>query len=258
MKHAERWAAMEMAVVVALMFIVPLRSLRPCCVNMSDDFYNTLFGAVVGGLVTLIVSVVVNGLVARQHEKDRRLGLAYSIRYKVMRIADAVIKIQRHVDDNLRGVPDNVEKWPLIQPFRGGSSERFEFTSDEIALFQMRDQSDYANEILDLASLHNLLLEVRTGYNADRQALGYMLAAKGYVEFDGNVGSVSEQARRDPEILPRHIEVSDLAETLIRFSREGSPHAEKVASEISAKLTAMLDDPRFKAGIRLDPPRERV
>lgn len=77
------------------MFLVPPLVIQREPIIMSDDFYNTLFGAIVGGVVTLLVSVIVNALVAVQHEKDRRLGLGYSIRYKVMRLADAVVKLHR-------------------------------------------------------------------------------------------------------------------------------------------------------------------
>lgn len=252
-ERAERLAAAEIVAAVALIFLPPLLSKPIEPVTMSDDFYNTLFGAIVGGFITLIVSVVVNSIVAHNQEKDRRLGLAYSIRHKVMRMADAVVKTQRHVDESLEGVPGDAERWPLLPAFQGGVTERFEFTSEELALFQMNDEGEYANSVLDLASLHNLLAEIRTLYNVDRRALGYLLASKGYVQFEGRVASVSAEAKQDPEMLSRHIEVSDLAETLIKFSREGSPEAQKTVDEITPKLAAILDDPRFKAKIGMKP-----
>jgi hypothetical protein len=96
-------------------------------------------------------------------EKAERLGLAFSVVFKVQRATEIITQAQKHTRAGAQAAAQN--GWPMwqgLRPFFGTDhSERISFSSAELALFAVANDAAYANDLQELATVHNLIRAAR-------------------------------------------------------------------------------------------------
>lgn len=208
-------------------------------------------GVLVGGLITYLITWV---FAKRQEERqeaqeakrdrDDRLGLAFSAVFKVQQATDLIYKVCAHIQGSAQK-PKGGRLWRSLTPMLGAGDQRVSFSASELALFAAAGEAKFVNDLLEVASCSNLLLDLVREYNLRRETLSDVLIEKGLVELSGEVGTHELPSAVALSVAPKEIELEMLAKSLSDVSAGGLQHAVEVSNTICPKLTSMLQDPRF-------------
>lgn len=185
-----------------------------------------------------------------RRESERRLALAHSIVFKVQSATDLIVKVTRHVAGSR--VLAAQKGWPLWQAMReffGTERSQVAFDPNELALFAVSGRAAYTTELQDLASGHNLLVDLLRAYNLLRQEFGAFTTKNGAVSIAGEVASFESA---DPGAVLLAMRLQQLAESIASVCDGASIHALEMSKSAPAALVEILGDARFK--MRIDFP----
>jgi len=112
-------------------------------------------------------------------------------------------------------------------------------------LFATAGEAKFVNDLLEVASCSNLLLDLVREYNSRRETLSDVLIEKGLVELSGEVGTHQLTSAVALSVAPKEVELEMLAKSLSDVSAGGLQHAVEVSNNICSKLISILQDPRF-------------
>lgn len=210
-----------------------------------------LLGAAVGGGIAHLNA----WRFATRQEKRERLGLAFSVVFKVQRAMETLRQARNHVQDGMNQAAQN--NWPLWQglmPFFGtDNSERLQFNPSELALFAQMNDAEFANKLQELSTVHNLTADLLREYRARRERFSEGAAKYGKVMVEGPVASFESA---EPGMFLQALELEQYAQSLASITGDGALHALDCAGAVCGKLKAFLNDDRFKIELRIVEPAQ--
>ncbi|MEJ0059487.1 MAG: hypothetical protein WDM79_07915 [Terricaulis sp.] len=186
----------------------------------------------------------------RRSEATRNLGLAHSIVFKVQRATDMITKVHKHFVSARQIAAKNA--WPLWQgmkEFFGTDRLHVAFDADELGLFVVKDRADFTNNLQDVASAHNLLVDLIHAYNSQRNEFSKQSTSKNLVALAGEVASFESS---DPNVVLLALRLEQLAQAIGETSEGAVREALELSASVTTLLSEILSDPRFK--MRIAPP----
>ncbi len=200
---------------------------------ISEEQYAAA-SAFVGIAFGALLSVFVQAYFSWQQERARRVGVAYSIFFKVLRYASDAEQVCRHVERH-RPPEGQAVGWRTVQPLLLPTIPSAEFTAEELTLFAIGGQAQFADALVDFASVHNHLVNLSENYRVRQEAL-----ARGRLQ-NRVAGRPDNDLEVDEDI------VVQLAQRLLVLARDAQPEVEDLAHGIGDRLSRLLDnDPRFR------------
>lgn len=182
-------------------------------------------------------------------EKSERLGLAYAIIFKVQRATEVLRQTRLHALGALEVA--NAKQWMLwqaLRPFFGvDRNEAMSFSSAELALFATHQDAEYANQLLELATVYNLTLDLLREFRVRRETFADRAQGSGRVQVSAEIASFEST---DGNLHLLSAELDQLALSIAHTTNDGAQHAVAIANEIGLKLRALLQDDRFTVQIR--------
>jgi hypothetical protein len=165
---------------------------------MSNEGLVGLLGALLGAVVGGFIAAATNAFFAWRSERDRRLAIAHSVTIKVLKIADTVFKLCKTINAAWAEASGEY-RWREVLPLMGLPRDHIEFTPEELALFWVGKQDDFASELSSAANWYNLLLDLAAEYKSTRADLLHELTlradprlsmASGQIVIDGQTRAV--------------------------------------------------------------------
>ncbi len=206
----------------------------------NGDITSAIFG-LVGVFLGAALSTVAQYYFQRRQERDRRLSLAYSVAHKVKTFSNTIGQMCNTIAA-ARARQKKPPFWCYLEPHRSISPPGH-FTAEELSIFYSNKDALFADELSDLESLHNGMLEIMREYSERREALDVI------IETGGGITTQGEGAIFDTSILSGHPlqvgKLASLANHLLRFAEEGAPHTTCLLKCIGPKLRLHLKDDRF-------------
>src|SRR5262249_2512521 len=92
-------------------------------------------GVILGGLITLGINL----LTAWLDERKKRLGIAYSIKFKVQSLSDLIVKLHRHFQKDLQGHKGPL--WATLRGYAGSGFHEIVFNAEELSLLAQFGES---------------------------------------------------------------------------------------------------------------------
>lgn len=224
----------------------------------NDDamvaLFSVVLGAVVGGAISAATTWTFNLLAAR----ERRLGLAHSIFFKTFRMADASVKITRHVEENW-AADDRGQHWPKLMPLAGVRATDESFTPEELSLFARKAATKAAPErpedqrtaakLLVAANSYHILVDVLLQFNEERKELSREFAERGLVDMEEGIGRIVVDEQTHKLLAPKMREVEVLTQLLKESSAAAKRNIIDFAGEVGPRLKEALNDKRFTLGM---------
>lgn len=168
-----------------------------------NEFWAALAGAVVGSLISGVISYVLQKSSFEEQRRDRltqesdkRRALGHSLFFKVHSIANTLQHLKNHVDHCQRGAADEGgESAPpvtyLLPILNVG--DPVQLVAEEMTLLLSTGADDAFNRVLEIAPIHNSILPVWQHYAAMRAELNEITSTGidlstgfGHSEFPAN------------------------------------------------------------------------
>lgn len=243
---AEWLAALQVVAALLLMFGLPAHALGGLT-PMETSGWAAVAGSLVGVVLGAILGAIFQWLFQRQQARDARLALGYSVFHKVKRYADTIGQVCRLVLE-AETQREGRALWLALPPLSPVHPEIAEFTPSELALFSARGGIDFADELSDFESLHNVLVQLMLDYSNRRDALERIVEQGGVLSMEGTTGTIGS------EILDRYpVQVAKLEQMalhLLRVCSEGAGYCESVADRVGPRLKQHLGDERFSISLQ--------
>lgn len=179
----------------------------------TSEFWNTMAGVVVGGLIAFGIQCVVmrRDTIQREVEKtERRKVHSFGFFIKMMKI---------HTNfDNFRDlIGEPSEKEPqtgdIVRPcltikVPGNLPDKIEFAPDEMALLLSSNNIDFFNKIAPMDAIHNSTIELFQTFTKQRRELETMLPDP--ETMDGVIGSMALTSDQVRSLEPKMAAIDDL------------------------------------------------
>lgn len=204
------------------------------------EFWSAIAGAFVGGVIALWVQQK-SLLEARNDRKEQEVtvsrALAYSLYFKVLKIANNLGHLRRHVE-GCKELGQGTTPSGMLLPLANHQAP-VEFSADEMALLLSYKNDEVFNAVLSLDNIHNSTIPAWKFYAERRERMQSMVSID---RFDEASGAGSFAFRQG---TPEHIalyEANELAKLLVERS-------ERDANEAMDALGMLEDLLREKAGL---------
>jgi len=156
--------------------------------TLGTEFWSAIGGAVVGGLIALIIQLIAlraakNERIAEKRERNETLG--HSIMFKMMRIHSNLYNLHLHLEESYSAVDPRLhnEPYSFILPLAGSPAD-VHFTASEMSLVLSLKNPSLTDNIMSLDVIHNNLIDIFETYAGLRNDIQTMMPA----EMEGNVG----------------------------------------------------------------------
>lgn len=211
----------------------------------GSEFWAATVGAVVGGLITLVIQRQEQKAARRDRADDRRTeaqGQAYSLLFKVMAIHSTFHNLRSHVDECLaRGKSARIQRIsPVLLPIANPPMP-VDFAPSEMAMLLSLKNDAVFNSLASLDRVHNSIIPVWTMYEAKRSQIPPQGKDHQFDPEDGK-GEFSVQRGSHLEALMYEVEqlAVEMADRAVRDEAE--------AARALEVLVPLLND-RLKLGI---------
>lgn len=228
-------------------------------ITLSDWFtsISTLFGVVIGGIISAIISYWTARQAANEARKlaaDTRIGLdkhsAFRLMSKLMKIANDTDFLIRHFDSAM-DLNDNRNSmtglWTYIVPVVGLENRHSSVEPDELALFLSIKEYDYAQELLHLFEEFSSMIDGFNAYCERREQLTIQISA-----LEGGVSEIAaERITSDikstdlKQFEPIMITLDQLVVNLIEKSTKQMQNVHKVIEKFSPLMKVYFSDAEF-------------
>ena len=211
---------------------------------MSSEFWAAIVGAIVGGLMSLVLQLFALSAARNDRESERlesKRALARALLFKTIRIHSNFVGYSRHlVEADDRAKASNLPVgWQSLLPL-ANAPDRVTYSSDEMSMLLSLKSDNVFNDVLNLDVIHNSTIEIFQTYNQLRLELTSRLPA----QMDGQVGTTLLNSQQAMILGPRMASLSHLVEA-IRV-RTGADAVESLAT--LNRLAATLNE---KLGLKL-------
>lgn len=133
-------------------------------------------GAIVGGVIALLIQLVALFAASRDKAKERKLvqqQLGYSLLFKLSRIASDFVQIHQHLEECCAVRPEG-QLWERIVPL-GNLPLPINFSADEMALLLLQKDDDVFNAVVSLDGAHSSVIDILRLYREQRASLTQQL-----------------------------------------------------------------------------------
>ncbi|UIY26038.1 hypothetical protein LZK76_11920 [Rhizobium leguminosarum] len=224
-----------------------LASLKELAAWPGREFWAAIIGAVVGGLITLIVQRQEQKASRQQRAEDRKSeakGQAYSLLFKVISIHASFGHIKAHVDERLEfGKSVKTEHVSAILLPIANPPSPIDFAPSEMAMLLSLKDDDVFNALASLDKIHNSIIPAWTMYDARRTSI----ASQGEDRtFDGSEGKGEFTVIRGSRLEAVMFEVEALAKSWCAVRNRISSKR----TMLSSKLVPLLND-RLQLGVNV-------
>lgn len=188
---------------------------------------------------------------ARKAERDRRLGLGYSLFLRASDAMNSILEIRRVLTLNLRDFasqPAGTYKWQLVQIATGFDwQEKVAFQPDELTILALAKRHDLINDLSEMARLHNILHNVMADYGKRREQLSReLLAISEDASVLGTTVSSVIPVAAARKLQPDIMLVEDLLEQILEKVESGSVFSKELMKNLGPAIRASLKDKRFR------------
>jgi hypothetical protein len=217
---------------------------------MSGEFWAAIFGAVVGGVISLGIQLVALSAATKERKEDaaeRRKALAYALLFKMIEIHSHIGKLNLHLKESIAHARKQGFKgalWQMVVPLANGP-DRVQFSTDEMAMLLSLKDNDLFNDIAGLDAVHNGTIEGFRVYSARRFELTSMLPG---AVMEGRVGTTFLTDEQVQHLAPRAVELDHLVEQLLSDCERDEAESWAALRRLEEVLNA-----KVKLGIRVLP-----
>lgn len=129
--------------------------------NFGGEFWAAIAGAIVGGLIALVIQLVALWAAKAERKEDhneRRRALGYALLFKMIQIYSNLRQLRDHLAGAYeRGLEDGLEEpWQFVMPIVN-VPDRVEFSTDEMSMLLSLGNDDVFNDLASLDQVHNSL-----------------------------------------------------------------------------------------------------
>lgn len=161
------------------------------------DFLLTLFGAVVGGAISLATTYEMQ----RRMDVKTRRGHAISLLFRVVEACDELRKIHKHLVESLTEngvvVVPHDRYYERVLELLGTSDVPLSYRPEELAILAKKEHDDIVNGIFEIIRGRNIAVSMVAKYNELKHQLDNNLVELG--QFEIADGSIHLNAHFDPQ-----------------------------------------------------------
>lgn len=208
----------------------------------AKEFWTTLFGAVVGGLISFSIMMKTLREARQNRREDRRRtdqALGNAIHFKLIRIHSDINGIRRHLDECFARtrIDPNAQPWQFTRPL-ANLPDAVHFASDEMGmLLGLRDDAVFG-AVVELDLLHNTLIEGVRAMSTERQSLLAMLQPR-HVDA-GMIVSGTLDPQTEVAVQARMLEVNDLIQNIYAAAQRDDERSRMALRQLNALLRREL------------------
>ncbi len=208
---------------------------------LGGEFWSAIAGAVVGGVITLLVQRQEQKASREERAEDRRLetkAQGYSLLFKVISIHASFAHIKAHVDDRLEFAKSvSTDRISAILLPIANMPSPVEFASGEMAMLLSLKDDTVFNALASLDKIHNSIIPVWTMYEARRSAI----ASQGENHaFDASEGKGEFDVKHGSHLEAMMYEVEAIAKELVRRAELDFKEAEEALNTLVPLLNNRL------------------
>ena len=206
-------------------------------------FWSAVAGAVVGGLIALVIQLVNLRASKRQRDEDRlytRQALGNSLLFKVVRIHSNIFGIHHHIETCYKSalkLGGESEPWNFMIPLANPPEFVF-FSADEMAMLLALKDNELFNLVMSLDVIHNSLVEMLKLLNVTRKDLTDRLKVQ---QIDGTTLSGVFSENEKLALRPKMIEVNALAEQVRMLAKNYYDDSAKALEQLAELLRSKLN-----------------
>jgi hypothetical protein len=178
----------------------------------AKEFWTTLFGAVVGGLISFSIMMKTLREARQNRREDRRRtdqALGNAVHFKLVRIHSNFNGLRRHLDECFahNRIDPNAQPWQFTKPLVN-LPDAMHFTAEEMGMLLGLKNDAVFNAVVELDLVHNTLFDAVRAMFEERRTLLELLKPR-HVDPTMLVSGVL-----DPEtevvVRARMLQVNDL------------------------------------------------
>jgi hypothetical protein len=233
--------------------LAPITAHLPSMTNLNGQFGSTLIGALVGGLMTFLMQLLNYRRTGRlekaaRREADLTTGIAALL--KVSKMASNIWGVKRHMATALALAAAEKAQgeltWEFVQPTVGKTPE-VTFTDAERIFIVTRLPEDFL-DVLELADVHNNLVDVMQIYSDRRIELGALMHGH---PAGGTMATTNLTREQFAQLAPRILSLQSLIGPLVARSRQDMTQA--IAVFASVRGVCVREFGKDFPGLVLDP-----
>lgn len=200
--------------------------------GFGNEFWAAVVGALVGGLIALILQLV-SLRVARKYriedQTNARRALAYSLSFKMIKIATYLKEAWRHFEStNKECAEENAEPWQVFLS-AANLPERIRFTDNEMSLVLSLGDADVFNELFMVDALYVGTIDNIEVLSRLRDSLSSELKAVG---MSGDKGVLGLSPEEHLAFKPKMIEVNKLFEGIHSTAQNDYEVAKRLTGQL--------------------------
>lgn len=203
----------------------------------GSEFFAAIFGAVVGGMIAVVVQYIAIRDARKTREKEKRerdMALGYSLFFKVMNINSNLFHLHRYLEDEYARGQDLglAEPWQFFTPLANSVDPVYIGTEEKTLVYLLKSE-DLLEHVIHLSELHNSFLQVFDHFDRNYQQLSALLKT---TDMEKNLAKVEMS---DEEFMAaRHLMVicNDIIEQARPLAKEYFLISEKALSLLQKTL----------------------
>jgi hypothetical protein len=210
--------------------------------GLGGTFWSTLIGAitgaVVGGAINLLIqwhSIRAARADRRRAKRDKDLAAAFRVMVKTIQMLSHISHIRAQVVCAKRqhGARDAADLW-MNMPAFGTMPTSVEFSDADTAFLLATGERGVMLEAIELADVHNDLLNLVAAYSAHRESLTSALPVE---SMQGRFGAASLDQSGMLKFGPVMVKVRDLMQAIVRRSEEDYIQSKRVYESLKSYCT---------------------
>jgi hypothetical protein len=202
------------------------------------DFLLTLFGAVVGGTISLATTYEM------QRRQDRKLkkATATALIFRIMEAGNGIASLLKYLREALKeergqAIPKD-RYWEKVQQLGGFPSDPLKYDVRELAILSSSEHNELVMGIIELINARNIAVSIMRQYNQLRESLDNDLA--GIAQFEGEPDRMRARAEfnpcEHPEFMGKIHKANGLLIQLLDLLERSYTNAQNTAREVGRAL----------------------
>jgi hypothetical protein len=210
--------------------------------GLGGTFWSTLIGAiigaVVGGAINLVIqwhSITAARADRRRTKREKDLAAAFRVMVKIIKMLSHIRHIRGQVAcaKQQLGARDPADLW-MVMPAFGTMPQTVEFSDADTAFILSTGERSVMLEAIELADVHNDLLNLVTAYSAHRESLTSALPVEA---MQGSFGVTSLDQSGMLKFGPAMTKVRDLMQAVERRAEEDQVQSRRVYENLKTYCT---------------------
>jgi len=208
----------------------------------------SILGAIIGGAVSWMLARQASNETLRRDTELRKSQSridAFRALLKIQTITNRLHSIIKSFDEmfeaaNTQGLVTKLEKWQIMMPISGVSSNGMTIDSNDVQMF-VDNELDISNRSILLSEKYNSLIESIQTYNKKRYEISDLMPA----QVQGNLGTTTLSQAEYLALQPRWAELRSLAEEIRKALAEDFKFSVELANDIGPAARRTLQDEKF-------------